>query len=59
MKCPNCTMPEFVPLPHNRYVLTPLDEATGQHGNGGIPLIGDMCKKCGYVRLFSPFKPQT
>ena len=59
MKCPNCSMEDFVSLPHPRYVLVPFNENTKQHGEGGIPLIGDMCKKCGYVRLFSPFKPQT
>jgi len=31
VKCPNCTLSEFVPPPHERYILVPFDEATGKH----------------------------
>lgn len=59
MKCPNCSMEEFISLPHKRYILVEYNEQQGRPASGGVPLFADMCKKCGHIRLFHQFKPDN
>jgi len=59
MNCTNCSIGKFVPLPHTKYMLVELNITTKLPTNGGVPIDGQMCNKCGFIRIFHKFKPQT